>query len=303
MPIVPPSTGVVAGGKTDRLVLSTAEVLLEILPSVGGRIVRLFDRLAGRDWLWANPHLPLREPVYGRSYVQELDGGGWDEILPSVAPCSLTTPAGRVEVPDHGDLVQLPWRVLSAGAARVEMEATGRSLPFLFRRRVELRGRRVLLEYRLENRGAFAFPWLWCAHPLLPFDSSLQVETDALFRVHAGSGAAAFLQDKTIGWDELPSRGERWAVKLFSAKGSVDRVVVRRPVGGALEFSWNVEELPYLGLWVNNGGWSGCGSEPYENLGIEPSTLAFDDLSAAGEPPFLPPGEIRRWHLQLDLYR
>lgn len=302
MPFLPPSTGVVAGGKTERVVLSTGEVLLETLPSVGGRIVRLFDRVAGHDWLWTNPHLPLREPVYGRSYVQELDAGGWDEILPSVAPCRLTTPAGRVEVPDHGDLVQLPWRVLSAGAAQVEMEAAGRCLPFLFRRRVELRGRRVSLDYRLVNRGTFAFPWLWCAHPLLPFDSSLQVETGALFHVHYAAGAAAFLQDKTIGWDELPSRGERWAVKLFSAKGPVDRVVVRRPSGGALEFSWNAEEAPYLGLWVNNGGWSGCGSEPYDNLGIEPSTLPLDDLSAAAAPPVLPPGEIRRWHLQLDLH-
>lgn len=275
---------------------------MEILPAVGGRIVRLFDRVAGHEWLWTNPHLRLREPVYGRSYVQEFDAGGWDEILPSVDPCFLTTPEGRVNVPDHGDLVQLPWRVLSAGRTYVEMEAAGRSLPFLFRRRVELHGRRVSMDYGLENRGTFAFPWLWCTHPLLPFDSSLNLETSAAYHVHYAAGAAASLQDKTIGWHELPSRGAAWAVKLFSARGAVDRVVVRRHGGGALEFSWNADAAPYLGLWVNNGGWSGCGSEPYHNIGIEPTTLPFDDLSATEAPPVLSPGETSRWKLQLDLH-
>jgi len=52
---------------------------------------------------------------------------------------------------------------------------------------------------------------------------------------------------------------------------------------------------------VNNGGWSGCGSEPYFNLGIEPATLPIDNLTAADNPPILQPGETRCWCLEVTL--
>jgi len=286
----------------ERIVVSNEDILMEILPAAGGRMVRLLDRPAGHDWLWSNPHLAPRAPVYGQSYVKELDAGGWDEILPSVDPCRVPTTGGVVSIPDHGDLVQTAWKVISAGEAHLEMEAVGQSLPFLFRRRLELRGRHVAWDYRLENRGTFAFPWLWCAHPLLPFDAGTEVETTAVFHVLYATGAAVSLQSRTIRWEELPSRGAPWAAKLFSARGVTDRMVVRQRRGVSFELAWNAEETPCLGLWVNNGGWSGCGSAPYHNLGVEPSTLPIDDLSAAEKPPFLAPGESRRWSLRLHLH-
>ena len=68
---------------------------LEILPSVGGKISSIFDKSSGQEWLWTNPWLPLRQPVYGESYVGSLDFGGWDEIFPSVDPCRIPTPGGE----------------------------------------------------------------------------------------------------------------------------------------------------------------------------------------------------------------
>lgn len=285
----------------NRLHLLNEALSLEILPTVGGKIASLFDKANGQEWMWSNPWLSLRDPAYGESYVGGLDFGGWDEIFPSVDPCRISTPDGEALVPDHGDLVQMPWRVISSGAEHVEMEVEGRSLPFLFRRRLVLAGRQIQFHYSVENRGAFAFPWLWCAHPLVALDAELSLDAGADFQVLYASGAAAELQGRKVSWNELPPRTERWAAKLFSEKGAVERVRIQKGNGASLGLSWNPSEIPYLGLWVNNGGWSGCGSEPYFNLGIEPATLPIDNLTAADNPPILQPGETRCWSLEVTL--
>jgi hypothetical protein len=259
------------------------------------------DKSSGQEWLWTNPWLPLRQPVYGESYVGSLDFGGWDEIFPSVDPCRIPTPGGEALVPDHGDLVQMPWRVVSSGAGHVEMEVEGRSLPFLFRRRLELDRAQIRLRYTLKNLADFAFPWLWCAHPLVPLDTDLSLDAGAPFQVLYASGAAAGLQGRKVAWNELPARSERWAAKLFSEKGAVSCVRVSKGNGASLALEWNSSDIPYLGLWVNNGGWSGCGSEPYFNLGIEPATLPIDNLAAAENPPLLQSRETRHWNLDVLL--
>ena len=78
---------------------------LEILPEIGGKISSLFDKSSKREWLWTHPSLQRRPPVYGESYVENLDSGGWDEIFPSVSPCRLED---GTRIPDHGDLVFVP---------------------------------------------------------------------------------------------------------------------------------------------------------------------------------------------------
>jgi len=283
----------------DRFSISNPFISLEVLPAVGGKIASLFDKTHGEEWLWTNHWIPVREPSYGESYVGCLDFGGWDEIFPSVDPCRIPVPGGEVAVPDHGDLVQMPWRVVSIGAEHLEMWVEGRSLPFVFCRRLELAGRRVRCLYSLESLASFSFPWLWCAHPLVPLDTGLGLEAGAPFRVLHASGAASDLQGLGVDWSQLPPRSERWAAKLFSDEGAVDAVRLRKANGASMSLEWNPAEIPFLGLWVNNGGWSGCGSEPYFNLGIEPATLPVDTLSLAKNPPLLQPREIRRWSLEI----
>jgi galactose mutarotase-like enzyme len=281
--------------------LATPEIEVVVAPALGGRIVRLRDRTAAAEWMWSNPHLSPCVPSFDQSYVETLDAGGWDEILPTVEPCRIMTPAGEKMLPDHGDLVRLPCEVVAAGPDKLETETTGRSLPFVFRRRMRVTGRQVQLDYLLRNEGTYAFPWMWCSHPLIPFDTTVVVETDAVFRVAYASGAAAPLLGKAIGWTDLPPRSERWAAKLFSSREALNRILVRRTSGTALEFHWNPATIPFVGVWVNNGGWSGSGSPPYHNLGIEPATLPIDKLAEAFDAPSLAPGESHRWSLSVTL--
>lgn len=280
------------------MIIESDYALLEILPEYGGKITRLFDKVHSHEWLWRNPHLDLRQPLYGESYIEALDFGGWDEIFPSVAPCQLELGGNLIELPDHGDLVQLPWSA-QLDSQSLEMAVRGRCFDFQFTRRIELKGPVVSLSYGVKNLGEFAFPWLWCAHPLVPMSDELSVETDACFSVLYAGGGAQGLVGARVHWSDLPSGETHWAAKLFSDKGAVSDLRLRHRSGASLTFSWDPNEIPYLGLWANRGSWSGCGSLPYYNLGIEPAMLPVDNLSLAENALMLDTNESQQWSLSL----
>ena len=99
-------------------------------------------------------------------------------------------------------------------------------------------------------------------------------------------------------WPELQLEGGD-SVNLaesFGIKGAARRfakkLFVRSPDSGSVEvrlndpreqlvMTFDPDELPWVGLWINNRGWSGCGSEPYLNLGLEPSMTPYDSVSEA----------------------
>ena len=109
----------------ETIVLTSDTLRLEILPECGGKIRSLVDLRSGCEWMWENPTLPQRRPEYGQKYETFLDTGGWDELFPTVAPCEIE----GISVPDHGDLVSLPWEVTGQGASLLTMRCRARSLP------------------------------------------------------------------------------------------------------------------------------------------------------------------------------
>ena len=61
--------------------------------------------------------------------------------------------------------------------------------------------------------------------------------------------------------------------------------ILRDPeTGRELRFEFDPTDVPFVGLWLNYGSWSGAGSAPYFNLGLEPCTGMPDDLANAVDP-------------------
>lgn len=282
----------------EKHILENDHIRLSVLPTCGGKIASLFNKQYEEECLWANAEIKVCEPVFGQNYVQELDSGGWDEVFPSVDPCIIgLLNYSQVQLPDHGDLVQLPWMFEQLSADRFKMSVVGKSLPFCFERSLALEENSIRLTYRVENCGEIPFPWLWCAHPLVPISTDLSLEALGVYDVLYAQGAAEALIGHSVRLHELPSWEASWAAKLFSQRGAVNSVVVRQGRRFGLQFEWDPEKIPYLGLWINNGAWSGCAGAPYYNIGIEPATLPADDLSIVEEPPLLGAGKSEQWEL------
>ncbi|MBW2493186.1 MAG: hypothetical protein JRE43_00400 [Deltaproteobacteria bacterium] len=304
---------------------------VSLLPEAGGKLAELIDRRSGRNWLWQNPHLPIRRPVYGSDYGSELDSGGWDEILFSTAPCEVELPDGtRHRIPDHGDLVGQAWRLEASatpesGHAVCELTATGRAFDFHWRRVATLDAERPLLtlDYALENAGDSPWPWAWCAHPLIAVERGMRIELPAgrEFRVADAQRLDLDQTDSGFSWPRLPcgdgdginleasfdseAESDRFAAKLFVRSASPGAVSVSSP-NGTERFTLRYDEdrIPWLGLWINNRAWSGCGSEPHLNLGLEPSTSPCERLTQAiaeGWTELLEPGNIRTWSLSVEV--
>ena len=63
--------------------------------------------------------------------------------------------------------------------------------------------------------------------------------------------------------------------------------------------AWPREKVPYLGMWLNEGGYAG-----QFNIAPEPATGAMDRIDFAkmwGMGSTLAPGESREWHLVVAL--
>jgi galactose mutarotase-like enzyme len=102
----------------------------------------------------------------------------------------------------------------------------------------------------------------------------------------------------------LPASGG-WATKLFARSAPEGRAVVTDPLRGeALELQWDAGEIPWVGLWLNPGGF-GPQDVPYYNLAVEPCLAAPDELDRAVREwqvaPILRPGEERTWRLTVVL--
>ena len=88
--------------------------------------------------------------------------------------------------------------------------------------------------------------------------------------------------DRTIDLSRLgaatPS-GDGFAVKLFTRSTNPGEIVVESSDGNEqFVLRYEAGTIPWLGLWINNRGWTGSGGAPHLNLGIEPSTASCDSL-------------------------
>jgi galactose mutarotase-like enzyme len=214
---------------------------------------------------------------------------------------------------------------------------TGRRLPYAFSRTITVDAAGdVRMAYALESRGDAPLPFLWSAHPLLPFtpDTRLDLPVAARVRVWSqhnlelgGEGAEhrwpvlravgrspgrSGLQEVDFTYPAVAARRiggkdeDGFTCKLFldlpsPAAGRTVRLGVEQQ-GARLEVEVNPGEVPHLGLWLNHGGGTGVpGGRPYRNLGFEPCVGAPDALDAAigawRGAQWLAPGETRRWSL------
>lgn len=330
---------------------------VEVAPTLGGKIMRIESRRTGRQWLWANPHLPFREPAMGTDYDGQFDSGGWDEIFPTVAPCvaaglsrsescvtksnanrervrgapnQTPTAWGAMTLTDHGELWRRPWRVVvhqvnARGAATLELALEDDAAPFAFRRTIELAPDRaeLVMRYTLTNRSERPLPYLWVAHPLINIEPGMRIELPA--------GTQVRCVDCVTG--DPPEGGQEFRWPMAESDGTaIDLSVVPAPTGSqlsgeamklftepldegwacvvapdgreAFHFTFDPLDVPHVGLWLNYAGWSGAGTEPYFNLGLEPTTAACDSLAEAidaGAVHVLQSRETARWSLTLSL--
>ena len=307
--------------KEENVVITAGGCSVLVMPALGGKIASL--RIGSHELL----HTPLN-PYGPRNRTMgfaEGDASGWDECLPSVAECSVTTKAGTATIPDHGDLWRVPWQVLESTEDSITLRAQCFSLPLQLTRSLILSetasGWKIRLLYSLINLADYAVPWAWTAHPLFVCEEgdrivlpsgvrSLRLEDSHGNRLGARGDAVTWPMAKLSGGGQdglsrVPADNSGLADKLFAGPMQEGwSQLERAAIGLRIKIGFDPAITPYLGLWLCYGGWPEDHALKQVCVALEPATAPVDSLAETGGwSRWLDSGETVNWPMEVDIER
>ena len=300
------------------LALETPALRVITVPAKGAKIVSIFDRLSEREWLLPPKAGQFQPVVYGAGFIEQ-DMSGWDEMFPTIDRCVYPAQGAYfdADLPDHGEVWSQAWQVDKNSPSTIRLSVVGRTLPYVLSRTLHFSDERTLrLSYEVINTGSEPLSALWAAHPQFAADEATRIVLPAEVR--------QVISVQTT--EELPHSEQRldWALATTptGARLQLDRVrpasarahrkiylppdqpvawagLQQGEAGAWLRLSWETHQIPYLGIWVDEGAFN-----PASTAALEPSTGYYDSLARAwqnGRVMTLPPGVPQRWSLDLTV--
>jgi galactose mutarotase-like enzyme len=272
----------------------------------GARVVSLFDKAAGREW--------VTQGAASANTGEDADYSGdeaigWDECFPTVSPWDASATNWGRRLRDHGDLWGRAFQVDAASATALTLSYADPQ--FRFTRELRLDGTTLIVRYAVENRLARPLPYLWALHALLAVtdkDHIVLPGVDSVrptFMALRGQTIAA----PTLNWPELDGKlpfsldAVQPANSLFAGKffaSGAGRLARVGHTGQWLEIAWDAS-IQHLGTWFTYGAWPSPGG--HHEIALEPTNASADDLGQAidsGAPP-LTPGERREWQVSFSV--
>lgn len=275
----------------DALVLENARVRAVILPSLGGRVWELTDRIRDRQWLWHRPGVPLAASSSGATY-DDVWAGGWEELFPNDASGQFE---GRV-LPDHGAWWTTAWRVTDSGAGsdafvRLEAETSTPRASCVKEFRLAADSDAVRASYRIASREDAPFHFLFKQHLPVALTPSCTLQMP---------GGRVTAVDPSFGTLLRSADPFPWPIMRRPDGSSVDVSRVLEPKsesrefvyvselpegwcgvddaerGASLRMRFDTRRLPFAWLFLTYGGWRNC----YTAV-LEPCTNMPKDLAAA----------------------
>lgn len=290
------------------LQLEDADLRFVCLPELGGKIASILDKHRGREWVVGPDSRPLRRLNQGAVWTDE-DMSGWDEMFPTINPCSYPGPGANTgkPLPDHGEVWTRSWEVLAEDNREIALQVEGVALPYRLTRTAGLTGGVLSLDYRVHNTGSDHLRYLWAAHP------QFNCGEDSRIVLPAGVKEVLLVYDPERGWDSEGSRVP-WPGESLDKVAPVSRKtcrklylppdqriawaeVIEQTTGDWLRLEWEPHELPYLGIWVDEGCFNSV-----HTVALEPTCAFFDDLASAdrkGLAAVLAPAAARVWSLKV----
>jgi len=309
-------------GLVDAIVLDNGFVRVAAVPELGGKIISLIRVESGCEYLLqpSNPERAWRPPSFGDKF-EDWEPCGFDECMPTVAECLYTeAPFSGSRLPDHGDVWRLPSSVEVSGD-QISLTTTLRSLPLRFTKKLRLRESTVRLDYEAINTSESTVKFLWSAHPLLRVEPGTEiilpedvkeVEVGWSKDQRLGQGGdrctwpnALDSSRRTVEINKVVSPETGRAEKLFTSRLSQGTCgVFQRQQNESIVFRFDTNLVPYVGIWICQGGWPA--SQPYKQftVALEPCLGCPDSLAESikrDECATLEAGATMQWWLEVEV--
>lgn len=261
----------------------------------GSRMVSLIEKKTGREFLWQDTK--ARDIVclpYGSRFA-EVESSGFDEMFPTVDECFYPeAPWKGTIIPDHGELWNQNWE-LKVEKDKIVMRANGVRLPYTFEKVLYFTETNVLrTEYKVDNLCNHDFNFIWAPHALLNIDEGTEVllpknidkKVMVVFSKTGRIGQYGDIQE----WPDFKAEdGSVYKANVMRGNSSLhfEKYYFREMVSEGwcalryvdntvFKMSYPAEKLPYLGFWINEGGYAG-----QHNIAPEPCTGSMDRIDIA----------------------
>jgi len=298
--------------------LETDQLRVVTTPDVGAKITSIYDKRANYEWLVAPPDRAFGPVSYGDVFVEQ-DMSGWDEMYPTIKPCSYPADGhyAGVTLPDHGEVWALPWRVEVAAGDSLTLSVDGRALPYRLRRTLaaSIDGGAVL-RYDVVNTGAVPIVALWAAHPQFTATTHTRIQlpdnVKELYNVRdiPAWGAwglryrwpeATNRQGTTVRMDHIAPASAMACRKLYVPPDTPIEwaALVEESSDHWLLMQWHASQIPYIGIWVDEG-WANS----VATVALEITDGFHDSLETAWDHkccPIIAPGEQRQWTITVSV--
>lgn len=299
----------------DAWKLENAALQVVVVPEMGAKIVSLLDKRNQVEWLVGPGKRPFEPAPYGAVFTDQ-DMSGWDEMFPTINACSYPDPGSErvIQLPDHGEVWALPWQRIVTGNPTLSFSVEGRALPYELSREIAFEAEAMLrFTYQVTNRSDAPISALWAAHPQFTTGSNARIilppDISKLLNVmpeEFGWGPPETLvewheaarDDGTIFQLDEVGPPERNQAKKFYVPPHTRAfwvTVLREPSEDWISLSWDPDEIPYLGIWIDEGYIS-----DESVIAPEPATGFYDTLTLAVENGchmVIEPGKSISWSL------
>lgn len=287
---------------------------LIVAPERGAKILSLVYKPQKFEVLFqpVNGTYPVAD--YGADFAK-YDTSGADEMFPTIDACDYPYEEyPGIKLPDHGELWSLPWNVIEDHKA-LTTEIKGVALPYIFSRSIILQENILHFTYKVQNTGDQPLYGLWAFHGLVACDEATRIilpKVNKVITVH-NSKTLGLIGRKHSFPLTSSQTGETYSLESIAPKsaGKTEKFYADGPVTiGEAALTLNqgqllykvlfpAQKVPYLGVWVNEGGFK----QEY-NCALEPATGYYDSLEIAKEQKSITallPQQSMEWYLDIEL--
>lgn len=306
-------------------ILENEYLRVVITPGFGGKITSLFHRESLFELAAQSKD---RERMTSRHGFARY-AYGMDDAFPNIDAEELIWNDRKRQYPDHGEIWNADFTVLSQGQDFVRMVWESETFSYRYEKEMRLLSDALALRYHIVNIGEEKLPAIFTWHGLMRYEEDMEI------LLPKGTGQCRnVLSDRILGMPDtvypysnpvhnfckVPPADSFRAVKYYLEPEGEERgktnisdnfLSERRQSLPAISgfyypsqkiccmLHYDVKKLPYLGVWITAGGFKGD-----YNCALEPSSGFYDKVSRAAENHRLPvfaPGEAMDFELLVSL--
>lgn len=255
-----------------------------IMPSQGAKIVSFKD-CDEREYLLQNKHENFIKMGYNDPF-EKCECAGFDDLFPTVEEITFSLDGKDTLYRDHGEVCRLPFSY-EIFPDKLICKTYSERLNYTFTKTFYEEDDFFKIDYEIENKNDFNLPFIFGTHLLINTCDKGKILTpysngDKIEVLHGND----LLKQKENTFDDKClttdfSLSGKMAKIYFCEKAKQNFIGYKYPFNKTFMLNYELEKLPFMEIWFNNGGLN----DDY-CVALEPCNIPYDDILNAKKHGF-----------------